>query len=66
MEACWNILKQRVRKRYWKDIDELKAIIQEEWRMITIEEVRARIQEMPDRCARLVNNNGDAIRSRLW
>ena len=29
-------------------------MIQEEWSKITIEEVRARITEMPDRCKRVV------------
>jgi hypothetical protein len=24
IEGCWNILKQRVRKREWKDLEELK------------------------------------------
>jgi RNA:NAD 2'-phosphotransferase (TPT1/KptA family) len=66
MEACWNILKPRVRKRGWKDLDELKKIIQEEWKRITIEEVRASIAEMPERCKLLVKTGGQAIRSELW
>lgn len=43
MEAVWNILKQRVRRRTWNNIEELKAILQEEWSKITMQEVRTRI-----------------------
>ena len=66
IEACWNILKQRVRRRVWRTIEEYKAIVEEEWGKITMEEVRARIAEMPDRCRRLVNSGGKAIKSTLW
>jgi transposase len=66
MEACWNILKQRVRKGEWKDLEELKEVIQKEWRAITIEQVRERIAEMPERCKSLVKTGGKAIRSKLW
>jgi hypothetical protein len=63
MEACWNILKPRVRKRRWKDLNELKKVIQEERKRITIEEVRARIADMPERCKLRVKTGGQAIRS---
>ena len=66
IEACWNILKQRVRKRVWRSMEELKAILQEEWRRITMDEVRARISEMPDRCNSLVKTGGKSIKSHLW
>jgi transposase len=66
MEACWNILKNRVRKRVWYSLDEFKDIIQQEWAKITIAEVRARIKEMPDRCKRLVETGGAPIKSNLW
>jgi hypothetical protein len=65
-EACWNILKQRVRQRIWVTRDDLKAVIQEEWRAIRMEEVRARIAEMPDRCKRVARNGGKAVKSALW
>jgi hypothetical protein len=66
IKACWNILKQRVRKRSWNSLDELKEIVQCEWRRITMEEVRERIAEMPERCRLLVETGGKAIRSELW
>jgi len=66
IEACWNILKQRVRKRVWRTIEELKAILQEEWGKITIEEIRARISDMPNRCKLLVTTGGKPIKGDLW
>ena len=65
-EGVWNILKQRVRKRTWRNIEEYKAICQDEWDKITMEEVRARIAEMPNRCKRLVKTGGAPIKSDLW
>ena len=66
MEACWNILKQRVRKRRWNNLEELKQIIQEEWHKINISEIRARIAEMPKRCKLLAETGGKPIKSALW
>jgi hypothetical protein len=66
IEACWNILKQRVRKRVWRSMEELKAILQDEWARITMDEIRARILEMPDRCKLLVETGGKPIKSHLW
>ena len=66
IEACWNILKTRIRYRVWDDIEELKRALQEEWNKITMEEVRARIAEMPARCERLTKNGGGPIKSDLW
>jgi hypothetical protein len=54
IEGVWNILKQRVRKRTWNNLEEYKAVCQDEWDKITMQEVRARIAEMPDRCNRIV------------
>ena len=67
-EGIWNILKQRVRKRYgdWRTIDELKQVILEEWDKITLDEIRRRISEMPARCKKLVANGGERIKSKLW
>ena len=65
-EACWNILKQRVRRRTWQTEEQLKEIIQEVWRKITMEEIRKRIADMPRRCDLLVKTGGKAIKSRLW
>jgi hypothetical protein len=65
-EGVWNILKQRVRKRVWHGLEELKEVIQDEWDKITIEEVRKRIADMPRRCKLLVETNGHPIKGLLW
>ena len=62
MEACWNILKQRVRRRYWNNLEELKSVIQ----AITMDQVRARIAEMPHRCKMLVKTGGQTVRTEKW
>lgn len=66
IEAIWNILKQRVRRRTWRTMAEYKAIVRDEWGKITMKEVRARIAEMPERCKRLVKTGGAPIKSSLW
>lgn len=66
MEAVWNILKQRVRKEPWKTKEDLKRVIFKAWDSIELEEIQARIDEMPERCAWLVNNGGKGIKSGLW
>ena len=65
-EGCWNILKQRVRRRGYNSLEELKLAIQTEWSAITMEEVRTRIAELPYRCRMLVETGGQAIRSARW
>ena len=66
VEGIWAILKQRIRRRKWDNLNELKRVLQDEWSKITMEEVRERIAEMPSRCRRLANSDGMAIRSSLW
>ena len=45
---------------------EVKEAIQEEWDKITLEEIRARIRDMPRRCDLLVKTGGKAIKSAMW
>ena len=66
IEACWNILKQRVRQRVWRSQAELREVVQDEWSKITMQEVRARIAEMPERCKILASNSGKPVKSSLW
>lgn len=66
MEACWNILKQRVRRSLWDNLEQLKGIIQDEWSKITMEEVRRRISDMPRRCKLVVETGGKAIKTAQW
>ena len=66
MEGVWNILKQRIRRRRWTTLDKLKEVLQDEWSKITMQEVRARIAEMPRRCQLFVETGGKPIKSELW
>jgi hypothetical protein len=66
MEGIWNILKQRVRRRIWHSDEELKEVLQDEWSKITMQEVRKRISDMPNRCKSLVESGGKPIKTALW
>ena len=66
MEGVWNILKQRIRRCRWHSLDELKEVLQDEWSKITMQEVRKRIAEMPQRCQDLIKSGGGPIKSKLW
>jgi hypothetical protein len=66
IEAIWNIIKQRLRRRTFYSEEEVKNALQEEWDKVTIAEVRKRINEMPSRCARLTRNGGKPIKTALW
>jgi hypothetical protein len=59
-------MKLCIRKRTWRTLEELKAILQEEWSKITMQEVRARIAEMPQRCCDLIEHGGKPLQSALW
>ena len=65
-EGVWNILKQRLHKRTWRTLVELREVIQDEWSKIKMSEIQARIKEMPDRCLRLEKSGGAPIKSKLW
>ena len=66
IEAIWNIIKQRLRRRIFHSEDEIKAALQEEWSKVTMTEVRKRITQMPARCRRLIRNGGKPIKEALW
>jgi len=65
MEAVWNILKQRMRKREYSSIKGLKHVLLEEWDRIIMQEIRARIDEMPWRCSEVIRVKGQGIKSSL-
>jgi len=66
IEAIWNIIKQRARRRSWDTIEELKEILQDEWSKVTQAEIRARIDDLPKRCRLLTTNGGAAIKTAKW
>jgi hypothetical protein len=41
-------------------------MLQDEWSRITMEEVRARITDMPRRCQELVKTGGKVIKTAMW
>jgi hypothetical protein len=66
IEACWLILKKRLRGRKFLNIQEFKEAIMREWGRITQAQIRRRISDMPRRCQMLCNNEGRRIKSDLW
>ena len=66
IEGIWNIIKQRLRRRVFYTDEEVKTALQEEWDKITLKEIRERICTMPERCKRLTENGGKAIKTALW
>jgi hypothetical protein len=61
-EAAWNILKQRIKRRRWEIIAELKQVMLDEWDKIIMDEIRDRISDMSRRCRILTENGGEAIK----
>jgi len=50
MEACWNIIKQRARKRACESIEQLKQVLQAEWSALTHKEIQDMMGELLDQC----------------
>ena len=48
------------------EIDELKETIQRVWKSITIEEIRERIEDLPNRCYLHIQNSGLRIKGEKW
>jgi hypothetical protein len=68
-EAAWNIFKQRIRQiRGLREmsIDQLKETANKVWSGISLEQIRSRIKEMPDRCRIVVENGGKRIKGMKW
>ena len=65
-ESFWNILKQRIPHYSWNTIQDLKDASQEIRALISLEDVRRRIAEMPWRCQQLISRPDVTIKSDLW
>ncbi|KAF1970792.1 hypothetical protein BU23DRAFT_472995, partial [Bimuria novae-zelandiae CBS 107.79] len=75
-EGCWLILKEKAKRRLHKPCEgetpwdrttkHLKDILRQIWDEISINEIRELIEEMPDRCQRLIETGGEKIRSQRW
>jgi hypothetical protein len=65
-EGLWNILKQRVRKLTWESDSEGQRLIQAEWKKITLEQARRRIDELPARAKQLLTHPDQPIKGNRW
>ncbi len=65
-ESVWNILTQRVKRRQWRIVSELKQMILNEWNKIIMNKIRNRINEMSQRCKILIENENEVIKSDRW
>jgi len=66
IEAIWNIIKQRLRRKLFYSEDEVKEAIQAEWSRVTMQEVRDRIAQMAGRCKRIEKSGGKPIKTTQW
>jgi hypothetical protein len=63
-KTAWNMLKQRVKRRQWRTLTELKQVMLNEWDKIIMNEIKSRISEMFRRCKILTENEDAAIKSK--
>ena len=66
IEGCWCILKERIKKREWHTLDELKELLQEEWSKITMKKIRERIAKMPKRYKTIKKSGGLPYKGDKW
>lgn len=62
IENLWGIMKNEVRKRKPKDLENLQMIIQEIWDGISIKTIKSLIQSMPTRLQICIEKNGGQIK----
>ena len=65
-ESIWAILKQRVRRRSWDTLEELKQVLREEWDGISQHQIQERIKEMPYRYYLVLVMNGARVITEKW
>jgi hypothetical protein len=56
----------RAAKNLLNPLLQLKVVLRDEWSKVTMQEVRARLAEMPSWCRTLANSGGEVIGSSLW
>jgi hypothetical protein len=68
IEGIWNIIKERVCRRLHKinTIDELKAVLQAEWKRVTQDQIQARINEMAWHVGEVFAHPEKHVKSDLW
>jgi hypothetical protein len=63
-KTAWNMLKQRVKRRQWRTLAELKQVMLNKWDKIIMNEIKNRINEMSRRCKILTENEDAAIKNK--
>ena len=58
IENCWAILKQKVCKRFPKNLNDLWVVVQEEWAKISDKTIRSVIFSMPRRIRAVIRARG--------
>lgn len=58
IENLWGAVKQRVRQRQFKNLDELYEAVREAWYSIPVELCQTLISSMGRRCAEVIKNHG--------
>jgi transposase len=58
IENLWAIVKKRVEERLARTIDEVEAVLKEEWEALDAELLTKLAHSMPARCAKVVANHG--------
>lgn len=71
IEACWLLLKEKLKQLYDETLHQmnywqLKEAIKHCWSLITMQQIRERIDEMPWRCTELIRTGGSRIKGDKW
>ena len=71
IEGIWLLLKERLKQLYKDQLNEMtywefKRAVQRCWSLIELQEIRERIDEMPERCKQLIQQGGARIKGSKW
>lgn len=58
IENLWNVVKNEISQRNFKNAEELWMGIQDAWYAIPIDRCQRLVESMPRRCQAVINNNG--------
>lgn len=58
IEHLWAYLKKQIRKRKWKDIEQLREVVMDEWNKIPVELCQKLVLSMKRRCVMTMVANG--------
>jgi transposase len=61
IENLWNVLKARVYARFPQSMEEMEAVIREEWAELDLKFISRICRSMPQRLQLLLDNNGHKI-----